>query len=413
MDVFHYYPDMVTLHSAYDLFESSPQYQSLDEDQLSDLRCEKERDIKFLLDGYNHDSGKTVLLNYLISTNKLKQKDFMKDFPAPKKARNGGVQKKQKASKNAQWHELSDEQKAVLCNLWNSYDSGDQACYLDQITRLVIERYHVSTDSVSGHESLYICTDKNFEDWPKHVDDSDSGDDAENSSALITATTGCASMVDKVVTSQGTPSIDTAVDDEEEQEVVVLLNTEDCSDVARWVKAVEECTTGPALRQLINELPMGSKKDGKSCTSTRVIKWLKVQKLLDKDFPTFSAFSIKGKHQETLDRVIDSLGVLGKEIEFTAIKNAIKLVLVTEIIEDANSDGGVTTNRVINRTALYAHLRADARLFPIWAKIHDTVSSQDKPASLESTPGLKGNKEILYGQLISAAELPELAYSNR
>jgi hypothetical protein len=338
MDVFHYFPDLATLHSAYDSFESSSQYKSFNDEQLSDLRCEKERDIKFLLDGYNHDSGKTVLLNYLISTNKLKQKDFMIDFPAPKKAKNGDVQKKRRASKNAQWNELSDEQKAVLCNLWNSYESGDQVCYLDQITRLVIERYYVNVDSVSGHEGLYICTDQNIKDWPKNVDDSDSGEDDENSSALMTATTGCASTVDKVVTSQGSPSIDTAVDNEEEPEVVVLLNTEDRSDVARWVKAVEECTTGPALRQLINELPIGSKKDGKSCTSTRVIKWLKVQKLLDKDFPTFSAFSIKGKHQETLDRAIDTLGVLGKEIEFTAIKNAIKSVLVTENIEEANSD---------------------------------------------------------------------------
>ena len=119
MDVFHYYPDMVTLHSAYDLFESSSQYQSFDDDQLSDLRCEKERDIKFLLDGYNHDSGKTVLLNYLISTNKLKQKDFMKDFPALKKLRMVVFRKNKKLARmrNGMNYQMNRKPCCAICGI--------------------------------------------------------------------------------------------------------------------------------------------------------------------------------------------------------------------------------------------------------------------------------------------------------
>ena len=118
MDVFHYFPDLATLHSAYDSFESSSQYKSFNDEQLSDLRCEKERDIKFLLDGYNHDSGKTVLLNYLISTNKLKQKDFMKDFPAPKIVKNG-VQKKLHGFENYMCLKITWELMVVI-KIWES-----------------------------------------------------------------------------------------------------------------------------------------------------------------------------------------------------------------------------------------------------------------------------------------------------
>lgn len=82
------------------------------------------------------------------------------------------------------------------------------------------------------------CTDQKIADWPQQEVDSDSGDDDETSNALLTDMHVGALVVGEVVTSQGTPSIDAGIVDqesmdlvhqEEEPDVAVVLNTDNSS----------------------------------------------------------------------------------------------------------------------------------------------------------------------------------------
>jgi hypothetical protein len=268
IEKFHIYADVPTLENAYGSFMSSALFQSFSDDAQSDVRKEKRRDIKLVKDEYIYSAGKQMILDYYIYTQipaGLKQKDFMFHFPKETGKDREGNLKKQKASTKAVWGvDLTLEQQAVVCSLWNSEDIDSQIYILDQITRHVIDRYNADRKSCTQHEILCICNTKNINDWSGRADeDSDSGDDSNN--GQLKSAVAPQGLLRRVVV----PEVEGILEEESGEDLVLILNTDDCTAVTKWISDVEEVVTGPGLRSLINLLPSGQVKTGKAQTLTR------------------------------------------------------------------------------------------------------------------------------------------------
>ena len=60
---------------------------------------------------------------------------------------------------------------------------------------------------------------------------------------------------------------------------------------------------------------------------------------------------------------------------------------------------------VVNRVAMMAHLLVHEKATPLWEKLHETPAAGDRPAMLDQTDGLAGNKQDIAERLLSLVEV--------
>ena len=64
-----------------------------------------------------------------------------------------------------------------------------------------------------------------------------------------------------------------------------------------------------------------------------------------------------------------------------------------------------TASSVVNRVAMMAHLLVHERALPLWEKLHQTPAQADRPAMLDQTDGVAGNRQDIAERLLNLADI--------
>ena len=84
---------------------------------------------------------------------------------------------------------------------------------------------------------------------------------------------------------------------------------------------------------------------------------------------------------------------------------AIQSALCDPFVKELALSHAPSTGSIINRVALMAHLLVHEKALPLWEKLHESPSHGDRPAMLDQTDGLAGNRQDIAERLLSVAEV--------
>ena len=83
---------------------------------------------------------------------------------------------------------------------------------------------------------------------------------------------------------------------------------------------------------------------------------------------------------------------------------AIQSALCDHFVKDLAVNQAPSAGSVVNRVAMMAHLLVHENALPLWEKLHQTPAQADRPAILDQTDGVAGNRLDIAERLLSVAE---------
>ena len=84
---------------------------------------------------------------------------------------------------------------------------------------------------------------------------------------------------------------------------------------------------------------------------------------------------------------------------------AIQAALCDPFLKDLAVSQAPTAGSVVNRVAMMAHLLVHEKALPLWEQLHQTPAQADRPAILDQTDGVAGNRLDIAERLLSLVEV--------
>ena len=112
----------------------------------------------------------------------------------------------------------------------------------------------------------------------------------------------------------------------------------------------------------------------------------------------YSKFS-KGVDKRALEEGF--IAACGEQQHVVAFQAALSEPFVKELLTNPAPSAG----SIVNRVAMMAHLLVHEKALPLWEKLHQTTANADRPAVLDQTDGVAGNRLDIAERLHSLVEV--------
>ena len=204
-------------------------------------------------------------------------------------------------------------------------------------------------------------------------------------------------------------------------ENVETLDTTNSEEVRAYVDSVRDITTagGESLWALVNRLPQINGIGGATHMKTKIIKYLNLKKLLppqyDRKFRHYLLFSLRclmllsitGQPYSKFSKASDRKALEEAFITACSVQQhltAFQSALCDPFVKDVVLNQGPSSS-VVNRVAMMAHLLVHEKALPLWEQLHQTPAQADRPAMLDQTDGVAGNRQDIAERLLSLVEV--------
>ena len=92
---------------------------------------------------------------------------------------------------------------------------------------------------------------------------------------------------------------------------------------------------------------------------------------------------------------------------------AIQSALCDHFVKDLAVNQAPSAGSVVNRVAMMAHLLVHENALPLWEKLHQTPAQADRPAILDQTDGVAGNRLDIAERLLSLMKVSRRDHQGR